>query len=179
MAEDNPAALLPRDEPVSPRADLWTAAVFFVIGAAIVAASWAMPTYFAQQGEVYQAPGLVPALHGFVIALLGFLLGVRAVRTGRLQTPTGPRPPREGYSNFRLTLATGLCLAFAVVLVGRLPFVVAAAVFVTVFILLFEWRGGASWAQRLKQVAVALAIGAGTGIVVVLVFERLFLVRLP
>ena len=179
MSDDGTAALLPHEEPVAPRADLWTGAVFFAIGAAIAAASWAMPTYFDQQGEIYQAPGLVPAVHGLVIALLGFLLGLRAIRSGGLASPTGPRPVREGYSNARLALATALCLIFAVGLIGRMPFALAAGVFVAAFILLFEWRPNASSAQRLKQITIALAIGAGTGIAVTLVFERLFLVRLP
>ena len=171
--------LLPSEEPVPPRADLWTAAVFFVIGVAIVAASSAMPTYFDQQGEIYQAPGLVPALHGAVIALLGAVLGVRATRAGALHSRPGPRTVREGYSNTRLALATALCLVFAVGLIGRMPFGVAAAIFVTGFITLFEWRSSASWGHRLKQIAIAVAIGAGTGFGIVLVFERLFLVRLP
>jgi hypothetical protein len=173
-------SVLPHEEPLPPRLDMWVAAVFFLGGVAIVVLSLMMPTYREQQGEIYKAPGLVPALHGSVIVLLSLWLGTRAIRGGAFRTGAHPpRPRREGYSNLRLGLAALLCVAFAVGLVSRMPFWLAAAIFVFCFTTLFEWRRGMVRAQRLKRIAIALALAAGTGVFVTLVFERIFLVRLP
>jgi uncharacterized membrane protein len=72
-----------------------------------------------------------------------------------------------------------LCLVFAVGLVGRLPFWLAAAIFVFAFTTLFEWQGGAALRERLRRLAIAAALGIGTGVLVTVVFQRGFLVRLP
>jgi putative tricarboxylic transport membrane protein len=171
---------MPHEEPLPPRYDLWTAAVFFTIGVAIIWLAWLMPTYREQQGEIYTAPGLVPALHGVVITGLSIWLGLRSIMRGALRADPGERhPKREGYSDARLFMAAAMCLVFAVGLVGRLPFWLAAAVFVFSFTTLFEWRPGAPLDVRLKRLAIAAALGVGTGVVVTLVFQRGFLVRLP
>jgi len=172
--------ILPHEEKLPPRLDLWIALVFFIAGVAILAVCLGMPTYREQQGEVYKAPGMVPGLYGCVIIALSLWLGTRAWRAGALDPAANPpRPPRVGYSNVRLALAAALCVAFAVGLVGRMPFWLAAAIFVLCFTALFEWQAGLPARERAKRLAAALAIGIGTGAAVSLVFERIFLVRLP
>jgi putative tricarboxylic transport membrane protein len=178
--EPQPASVLPHEEPLPPRVDLVTAAVFFVAGVAIIYASWLMPTYREQLGQAYTAPGLVPGLYGIVIVLLALWLAARSLGRGALRPQEkAPRAKREGYSNARLALATALCLVYAVGLVGRLPFWLATAIFVFLFILLFEWRRDFLWSERLRPIATALVVGVATGWAVYLVFERVFLVRLP
>ncbi|MCW5772217.1 MAG: tripartite tricarboxylate transporter TctB family protein [Rhodospirillaceae bacterium] len=172
--------LLPHEERLPPRVDLWTAAVFFVAGIAIVYGAWLMPTYRAQSDQPYTAPGIVPALYGIVIAFLAIWLALRSIGRGALRPqPRKPRVKREGYSNARLALAAVLCLAFAAGMVGHLPFWMAAAIFVFLFILLFEWRPGLPARERIRPIATALIVAIGTGFFVVLVFQRVFLVRLP
>ena len=56
---------------------------------------------------------------------------------------------------------------------------VATAIFIFLFILVFEWRRGQPWRERARPMITALIIAAVTGALVVLVFERVFLVRLP
>lgn len=179
MADDAPT-LLPHEEPLPPRTDLWTAAVFLVLGIAIAVLAWRMPTFAEQKGELYTAPGLVPGIYGSIIALLNCWLAVRSIRRGALAA-AGPAPeaPPEGTSNTRLALAAALCLAFCVGLIGRMPFWLAAAIFVFSFIVLFEWRAGENWKVRTRQIATALLQGLVTGLLVALVFEKIFYVRLP
>lgn len=175
-----PPSVMPHEEPLPPRYDLWTAAAFFCVGVAILYLCWLMPTFREQQGQIYNAPGLVPALHGVVITGLSLWLGLRAIARGALQPRRDePSPPREGYSNTRLFLAAAMCLVFAVGLVGRLPFWLAAALFVFAFTTLFEWRREEAGRERLRRLAIAAAMGVGTGVAVTLVFQRVFLVRLP
>ena len=68
---------------------------------------------------------------------------------------------------------------FAVGLVGRLPFWLAAAVFVsaTIFVLQFPQRREAN--QVLQGAAVAVLTGLSAGVGVTLVFQKIFLVQLP
>jgi putative tricarboxylic transport membrane protein len=180
MSEPEAHSVLPHEEPLPPRVDLWTAAVFFAVGIAIVYASWRMPTFYEQLQQTYTAPGLVPALYGIVIAILAIWLAARSLGRGALRRGDNEaRAAREGYSNLRLALAAVLGLAFAVGMVGRLPFWLATAIFVFLFILLFEWRKDQPWRERAIRIASAALIGGGTGVLVMLVFTRLFLVRLP
>ncbi len=178
--QDQPQALLPHEEPLPPRVDLWIAVVFFALGVAIVSIAAQMPMFREQQGEVYNWPGLVPTVHGSIVVLLSAWLAIRSISRGALKPGAQGLPVRrESYSNARLAMAAGLCLVFTVVLIGRLPFWIAAALFVTSFITLFEWRRDAALALNLRRLAIAAVIGVTTGIAVMLVFERLFLVRLP
>jgi hypothetical protein len=180
MPEASLPPTMPHEEPLPPRYDLWTAAAFFCIGVIILYLCWLMPTYREQQGPIYNAPGLVPSLHGVVITGLSLWLGLRAIARGALRAgDRGSGKQREGYSNARLAAAAALCLGFAVGLVGRLPFWLAAALFVFAFTSLFEWQSGVSARERIRRLAVAAVLGVGTGVLVTLVFERGFLVRLP
>ena len=107
-------------------------------------------------------------------------MAVRSVRRGALAaTAPGRESPPEGTSNVRLALAAALGLVFCVALIGRMPFWLATAIFVSAFIVLFEWRGGETSSRRMTKVCTALLQGALTGVAVVLVFERVFYVRLP
>lgn len=182
MSDLPPPSTLPSEEPLPPRHDMWTAAVFFAIGVSVVWMSIQMPTFREQKGEIYTAPGLVPGLHGCVVVLLSLWLAARAwsrAKAGPAGTLAGAAPKREGYSDARMFGAAALCVAFAAGLVGRLPFWLAASIFVFAFTTLFEWRAGATAAERVRRLAIAASLGAGTGLFVTLVFEKVFLVRLP
>lgn len=177
---DEPLPLLPHEERLAPRTDLWVAVSFAVLSIAILVHSLGMPTYTDQGGQIYTAPALVPSFYGVVILLLSIWLLLRSVRAGAL-TPAGTqgRPREEGNSTTRFVLAAGLGALFIVGLIGRMPFWLAAAIFVALFIAAFEWRPELDRKVRLRVVAIAVIQGVLTGILVTLVFERIFLVRLP
>jgi hypothetical protein len=172
--------LLPHEQPLAPRTDAWVAASFLVFSVAILAFGWRMPTYTDQGGQIYTAPALVPSFYGVVILVLSLWLAVRSIRAGAL-TPAGTQgPPAEpGNSNARFVIAAGLGVFFIVGLIGRMPFWLAATIFVALFVGAFEWRRGLPRGARLRAVAIAVVQGVVTGFLVTLVFERVFLVRLP
>jgi Tripartite tricarboxylate transporter TctB family len=178
MAKE-PLPLLPHEEPLPPRTDLWVAAAFFVFSAAILTLTLRMPTYTDQGGQIYTAPGLVPSFYGVVMGLLSIWLAARSIRAGALGRAGSGEPRDTGNSNARFALAAGLGVFFIAGLIGRMPFWLAATIFVTAFVAAFEWQPGLPPKARARRLAVALAIGLGTGILVTLVFERAFLVRLP
>jgi len=76
-------------------------------------------------------------------------------------------------------LALGLVYAAGLVGRGGIPFWLATFVFVSVFILAFDWTRRRDAGQTAKGVLFAVAIGAGTAFVVSYVFQVVFLVRLP
>ena len=162
--------------PLPPRAELYTAAVLFAFGLGVVALALNMPTFVEQSHTGLTAPGIVPGFYGVVIAGLSVVLGLRALRRGALREGTHA-PALEAGDARRLGTAAALGVVYAGVLVGRVPFWMASALFVFAFTAIFEWeRGPEGRARRLIEAAL---IGLGTGIAVTLVFERVFLVRLP
>jgi putative tricarboxylic transport membrane protein len=161
--------------PASPRADLVTAAVLFALGVAIMQQAWQMPRFVEQSGTGLTAPGIVPGFYGAMLALLSGVLGLRAMRRGGWAV-RAPRRAATGDGRQLLTAAV-LGVLYAGVLVGRVPFWMAAALFVFAFTAAFEWDQGPE--RRARRVVEAALIGLGTGLVVTLVFEKLFLLRLP
>lgn len=169
----------------SPRADLIWAAVWIALGGAIVAGSWTMDRLEAQGATVYSMPGLVPGFLGAAILFMGLLLGLRALRAGGGSRVDGAIPAGEDAAAARAnrTRVGGmlvLTLGYAVGLVGRgVAFWLATFVFVFAFIVLFEWPDRRARAQVPRGLAVAGIVAAATAAVVSVVFEQVFLVRLP
>lgn len=179
MAEESAASHV--TPPPRARTDLITAAVLLCFAAAALAGALAMPTFTDRGGDPFTAPGIVPGFHAVVIGVLAVVLGVRAVLRGALRPDGGPPPEWrvvEGASFGRLLLAAALGIGFVFGLIGRLPFWAAAALFVALFVILFEWPLTAK-ERRLRRIGEAVLLGLATGLAVTLVFERIFLVRLP
>jgi Tripartite tricarboxylate transporter TctB family len=172
MADSNP----------SPRADLVWALVWIVIGAAIFSGGFTMDRLERQNINPYTAPGLVPAMLGIGIAILGVILLVRSVRRRRLTAAVEVGTPAD---HRRLAVALGLSIVYAGGLVGRtlagihVPFWLATALFVFVSILAFEWRDRRARGELGRGIAVAAACAIGTAAGVTAVFQEVFLVRLP
>jgi putative tricarboxylic transport membrane protein len=161
------------------RADLWFAVVLVALSLAVMVESWRMPRLADQGAHPMSVPGLTPGLIALVLAMLGIALLWRSLRArGAPAAAAGDAdaaaaPAASGWG--RALLALLLCLGYAPGLLGRLPFVAATALFVFAFVALFSFDrarpvrtlGGAS----LMAVAVAISVS--------LLFEKLFLVRLP
>ena len=136
---------------------------------------WRMPTYADQGGEIYTAPGLVPSFYGLVIGLLSLWLGARALRAGALAPGVGrsraDRP--SGNSNARFGARGRARRA-----VHRRPdrphaVLVAAAIFVTLFVAIFEWRPGLCAGRRARRARRSRSSRASSpAFLVTLVFER-------
>ncbi len=166
----------------SPRADFLWALAWIAVGAAMFAGGFTMDRLERQNINPYTAPGLVPALLGIGIAVLGAILLVRSVRRGGLASGGDGGTTADGR---RLALALGLCVLYAGGLVGRtlfgwhIPFWLGTALFVFVAIVAFEWRERRARGELGRGIAVALACAVGTAAGVTLVFQEVFLVRLP
>lgn len=162
----------------SARADAVSSAVWLAIGIAVIAGSWQMDRLERQGVQWFAAPGLVPGILGLFIVGAALILVVRSAL--RLARGGAPAAAEEGASLGRTLLTLALCFAFAVGMVGHgLPFGVAAAIylFLHIFLLQLPERRAAGEVARGALVAAAVALGVATA--VTLVFQELFLVRLP
>jgi putative tricarboxylic transport membrane protein len=162
------------------RADLVTAAALLVFAAAVLEEAWSMPRFADIGSDVFTAPGIVPGFYAIVIGLLAVALAFRALGDGALlKGPAEVDPDAMPQDRRRMFVAAGLGLAFIIGLVGRMPFWLAAAIFVTAFIVVFEWRPGLSRAERARSLVAPVLVAAATGLGVTIVFEKIFLVQLP
>jgi putative tricarboxylic transport membrane protein len=164
------------------RADFVAGLAFTALGLAVVVESLRMPRFAELNVEPYTAPGLVPGVLGLVILGLGGVLCLRAVREGGWRLTAGRPRGRSSSSEpgaGRLVLAVALCLAYAAGLVGTVPFWLATFLFIAAFVILFEWPLARSRADRLRRLAFALLLAAVIAAAVTVLFQEVFLVRLP
>ena len=166
-----------QEERPSARSDLAQAVFWLAAGGAIFYASWTMDRLEKLGVEPFSAPGLLPGVLGIFILALGLAMLVRALRAGALA------PSRATGSSVewrRIVLPLGLCIGFAAGLVGHgLPFWLAAWVFVAVMIWTLQYPERAGKGELDRLALTAVAVGGGSSIVISLIFQELFLIRLP
>ena len=171
----------PLSYPSSPRRDLQGGIVWMALGCVVVVLSWQMDRMTQQGATLHTAPGLWPGIVGTLLAALGGVLMLRswrrALRIGWTAAVTDDTDyaPRSSFA-----LAAGMFFVYALLLVGRgLPFWLSTALFVTTFVFLFQYTLRRAAGTVTRGLAVALACGVLTSLVVTLLFEQLFYVRLP
>lgn len=165
--------------PATPRADLVSACAVAAFGFLVVVLSWRMDRLESQGGTLWTAPGLWPGIVGLCVVALALVLAWRsAARARALGWHAAEKDDTAVVPTPRFALAAGLFFLYGLLLVGRgLPFWLGTAAFVAIYVGCFrEPPPGASPARR---ALVAAVVGAATALVVTLVFERVFLVRLP
>ena len=152
--------------------------VWAVVGAAIAVGSWNMDR-LAQQGvPAFAAPGLVPGILGLLITAAALAIVLRSLRRGALQA--GPAAAGSSFTPGKTLAALLLCLGFAGGLVGHgLPFWLAASLYLFVHIALLQLPERRAAGQVGRGVLFAAAVGLGAGVGIALLFEHVFLVRLP
>ncbi len=169
----------PSEARPSARADVVAGAIWLAIGAGVVAGSWHMDRLEKQGVQWFAAPGLVPGILGLFIVGAALIIVVRSI--ARLaRDRAGGEPPGAAWSLRRTALTLVLCLTFAAGLVGHgLPFGVAAACYLFLHIFLLELPERRAKGEVRRGVLVAAAVAIGVATAVTLVFQELFLVRLP
>jgi hypothetical protein len=166
------------NEKPSPFTDLISGGVWLALAVGIMVISWKMDRLAHLQATIYTAPGLVPGLLALAIAIMGVLLILRSVRAGALAQARIPAfSPRE---HWRLLTALVLCLTFALGLLGSgLPFWLATAIFVAVFVFVYQFEERKAAGTLPRGAAFAALFGLICGGVIHYIFQELFLVRLP
>jgi len=168
------------------RADFITSLVLIVFGLGVVEESWRMPRFTEYGSSIWSAPGIVPGLIGLALTVMGIVLMSRARRAlaaGQVSADPDGDETMTKDDRVRVGIAFGFCLLFAGVLVGRVPFMAAAFLFMLTFMLVFDIQanpGILSDRPRLaKRVAMSLAISAVAAFGIATIFQDVFFVRLP
>jgi hypothetical protein len=155
-------------------ADLRFAVGWVALGATVLVASWRMDRLESLHINPWSAPGLLPGVLGALMIVFGAVLAVRSFFQKGISETAGAATPS------RFVLALVLCVGYAAGLLGRgWPFWLTSALFLFVSILAFRWldRSAATTFKSLVLTSALIAVGAA--LVVGMVFEQLFLVRLP
>ncbi|HET7670862.1 MAG TPA: tripartite tricarboxylate transporter TctB family protein [Burkholderiales bacterium] len=140
-----------------------------VFGAAVLIASWRMDRLASLSINPWSAPGLMPGVLGVLLIVFGLALALR---------PTQAVEPGAG-SWSRTLLAVVLCVVFAGGLLGRgLPFWLTSAGFLFAAIFAFR-RIDEPDTPRARMALSSAAIAAAAALVVSVLFQEVFLVRLP
>ena len=161
------------------RAELGFSLGWIAFGAAVLAASWRMDRLENLHINPWSAPGLMPGVLGALMILFGATLCLRALAQ---RSPQAPQDSTPASSAPRVVLALVLCGSYAAWLLGRgLPFWLTSAAFLFAAILAFRWLDRDAEARHtLPRLALSTAaIALAASIVISLVFEKIFLVRLP
>jgi hypothetical protein len=166
-------------QPGMTKADLLAGLFFILLGLAIFYGSWTMDRLEVRRIHPLTVPGLVPGMLSVALTICGFIMAFRSLRT----------PAPGGWQQLSGAVLSGaagragvvmlLALIYTLGLVGTLPFWAATGIFVFAFILCFECWLAVPRQPLLKSLPWALGLAVATAIAVTLVFERLFLVRLP
>ncbi len=160
------------------RADLYTAPILFVLGAAATLGGYTMDRLEVRQIHPASIPGLVPMILGACLMIASVVLFVQARRS--LATGRGRETRGGAAGSTRDLVVTALTgVVYALVLVGNLPFSLATALFVTSFVLIFEADLSRGRAHLVRVAGVAAGIGVAVAAAVSLLFRYAFLVRLP
>jgi hypothetical protein len=182
MAEADALTDQEREEEATPRSDLNGGLGWMALGAAVLVGSIAMDRLQSQNINPYTIPGLLPGLLGIGMLLLGGILALRSWRRGALSQGLAPSSALQRESRKRVWTVIALCTIYSVALVGHgLPFWVASAIFVTGTIVVMQRMNSDPQERRLtgRFWAKAIVIGLASAVVTQLVFQEVFLVRLP
>jgi hypothetical protein len=177
---DSAGEARPATQAVTPRSDFFAALIWIAFGIAVTFESWRMDRLEDQDVNPYTVPGLLPGLLGLAIVFFGTLLLARAYEQGALRKESPRSVAMSAAERRRFLMVLGLCLTFGIGLVGHgLPFWLAAAIFVSTTIALLQYPQRRSDNQVARGVAIAVLIGLSAGLLITLVFQEFFLVRLP
>ena len=171
-----------QDEYSPPRADMADAVGWFVLGVAVLVGSIAMDRLEQQHINPYTVPGLLPGLLGIAMILLAAVLAVRSWERGAFTQPRLPMTADKREELRRVWVVAGLCVGYGVVLIGHgIPFWLASTIYVSASILIVLRMSRDPLERQLtpRMWLKALVIGATSSVVTQLVFQELFLVRMP
>lgn len=153
------------------------------LGLAILIGSVLMDRLKEQDINPYTIPGLLPGLLGIAMTLLGFLVFIRKwTRFKGAATARAPVSFDKRAAMNRMLLVLGVCVIFCAGLLGRgLPYWLTGGIFVTACILLLDNKPSQAGEGRFtpKKISKAVVIGFISSIAITLVFEQIFMIRLP
>ncbi len=158
--------------------------IFACLGALIVYGAWDMPRFLERGASVYEAPGLTPGLVGFGLMICGLLLAFRRNGPQSAEKTQWDEIAGSPVNRRRAGIAVALTLLYATALFGHVTYILATALFVFGFIVIFELLPGIVAKRPDKKLlattlATAVSIALVTGFATKFLFQDVFLIQLP
>ena len=154
---------------------------WILLGLAVAVGGWRMDRLEQMRIEPWSAPGLVPGVLGVLMAVFGAILAWREWRVARVAADPAASADDGEPGEWRRVVPV-LLLAFGWVFgaLGRgLPFVATSATLVFAWIALLRWREWRASGALVRGPATAAAIAVIACTAIAVLFEDVFLVRLP
>ncbi len=165
------------------KADFYTALVLMVLGIGVVEESWRMPRFADLGQSVWSSPGITPGMIGAALAVMGAVLFLRSRKEIRAAKAEGDTTGFDWPAWMRTGYTLLLCLAFGIGLVGRIPFMIAAFLFMLAFILSFDFYDNRDAyrdrARMVRRAGFAIVVSGVAAWAISHVFQDVFFVRLP
>ena len=161
--------------------------IWIVFGAAVIYGSWVMDRLETLGIPPSTAPGVVPGLLGAFIIVFGLVLVLRrdAVSTPAFEQAEGgaliePAPAASDFNATRAALSAFLCLAYGGGLLGSgIPYWLLTTAFLFLHIVLLDETSDVPARFNLRRATTAAILAPAFATAVTLVFQYIFLVRLP
>lgn len=170
------------EEQRMPKADFVTSILLMIFSLAIVILSIRMPRMQELGANPYSAPGIVPGFLGVIIFCLSLTLFIKAVLKNGHKIDLNQNTFVTFFhdqATLRVLLTLAISLIYGVGLLGNIPYILATFLYVTVFIMLFEYRLDQALARQKKTILFAIIQAILVTAGVAIVFRYLFLVNLP
>jgi len=164
--------------------------VWVTFGAAVIYGSWVMDRLDSLKIPPATVPGLVPGLLGAGLVIFGLILMMRPAGTV-IETPsfvevapdaTAPEsdPAEDSFAWKRLLLSWAICMTYGGLLLGRgIHYWILTAAFLLLHFLLFDETSRVPAHPDRNRIILAALLAPTIATVVTLVFQYVFLVRLP
>ena len=160
-------------------ADRLTGLVLLILGIAMLAGGYTMDRLEIRQIHPASIPGLVPMGLGAAMIICSLLLIVSASSRTDEQLIDSSSEEQTG-SVWNLLLCGALCIAYAVGLLGNMPFMIATGIFIFLFAAIFSRPDEPIGMQEHLKSLILLALFAAVfAAAISLLFQYGFLVRLP
>ena len=159
--------------------------VWAIFGAAVVYGSWAMDRLDSLKIPPATVPGLVPGLLGAGLIVFGFILAIRPVGQVVETQSFVAEMPKAGaaagdFAWKRLFLSWAICMTYGGLLLGRgLHYWVLTACFLLLHLLVLDETDRVPAHPDTRRVITAAILAPAIATIVTLVFQYVFLVRLP
>ena len=160
------------------KADFYFSIALMAFGITVTVMAFRMPVI---EKDPYSSPGVLPGVLGVIITGLSLVMFIRSVIKTKLHVGV----PTESFKAFLNEIATRkmiitiiFCLLY-VFLLGEVPFSLLTFFYVFLFILIFEYERKIPFRPQIKKLIIAAIVALGSSAFITLVFQYLFLVRLP
>jgi putative tricarboxylic transport membrane protein len=158
-------------------ADRLTAVVLCALGLAMAWGGFEMDRLEIRRIHPASIPGLVPMILGVCMVICAVFLGLGSLSEPDSDTPRSEPMDRGNWMD--LAFAAGWSCCFAIMLVGRVPFIAASAIYIAVFSAWYLWPQQSEQAARTKMLGLVAVYAGLVAAGVSALFQYGFLVRLP